>query len=91
MSKADPFRPAPEALARQAEQRGERDCNLAVECMKLAVELHKVSLAGQVGEEGGPVVDNRALTDTAEWIWQWVNSDSEASTIWPDPTKRQTQ
>jgi hypothetical protein len=54
----------PDARSRQEEA-------LALECMRLAVSHHSTAT--------NPPSD-AALTNTAEWIWQWITR-----TNWPAP------
>jgi hypothetical protein len=68
--------PSEYAKNKQAQVLDKRDFDLAVECMKLAVDLHK----------GNAAITDAQLCTTAEWIWRWTNGESELPYgTWPKP------
>lgn len=59
------FKPSEYHQQETAKAKSERDEDLAVEIMKLAVEYHKLA----------PARDDTVLVNTCERLWRWATSD----------------
>ncbi len=70
------WRPTPEAIQRVEREDKLRDLDLAVRIMELAVR--------HCGNHG--LASPKELTDVAEWLWIWLQSETPAVGIdWPHP------
>ena len=74
--KQEIWRPSPEAVKREAREQDNKDCDLAVQALELAVKHHSAD---------EQVSSNKDVTDTAEWFYRWITSENEPSTIWSHP------